>query len=113
MEHGKEQVNLVTSPCFVVDHFKMKQPWEFRRPRHAKTSVWCIVATRGCGVIESEGVAPVTFTSGEAVVIPAAVEKFLLKPQWELEFLCASLPVEKVRQPATVLLEKSFSTLQR
>jgi hypothetical protein len=41
------------------------------------------------------------------------VEKFLLKPQWELEFLCASLPVEKVEQPATVLLEKSFSTLQR
>jgi hypothetical protein len=71
------------------------------------------VATRGCGVLESEGVAPVTFTSGEAVVIPAAVEKFLLKPQWELEFLCASLPVEKVRQPATVLLEKSFSTLER
>jgi hypothetical protein len=64
-------------------------------------------------VIESEGAAPVTFTSGEAVVVPAATESFLLKPQWELEFLCASLPVEKVEQPATVLLEKSFSTLQR
>jgi hypothetical protein len=47
------------------------------------------------------------------VVVPAAVERFLLKPQWEVEFLCASLPVEKVEQPATVLLEKSFSTLQR
>jgi mannose-6-phosphate isomerase len=111
IEHGKAQVNLVTSPCFVVDHFKMKRPWEFRRPRHAKTSVWCVVATRGCGVIESDSGAPVTFTSGETVVIPAAVEKLLLKPQWELEFLCASLPVEKVEQPATVLLEKSFSTL--
>jgi hypothetical protein len=64
-------------------------------------------------VIESGSGSPVTFTSGEAVVIPAAVEKFLLKPQWELEFLCASLPVEKVEQPATVLLEKSLSTLQR
>ena len=112
-EQGKEQVNLVTSPCFIVDHFKMKRPWEFRRPRHAKTSVWCLIPTRGCGVIESGSGSPVTFTSGEAVVIPAAVEKFLLKPQWELEFLCASLPVEKVEQPATVLLEKSLSTLQR
>jgi hypothetical protein len=64
-------------------------------------------------VIESDSGAPVTFTSGEAVVIPAAVEKFLLKPQWELEFLCASLPMEKVEQPATVLLEQAFSTLQR
>jgi len=112
-EQGKAQVNLVTSPCFIVDHFTMKRPWEFRRPRHAKTSVWCLIATRGCGVIESDNGAPVTFTSGEAVVIPAAVEKFLLKPQWELEFLCASLPVEKVEQPATVLLEQAFSTLQR
>jgi hypothetical protein len=66
------------------------------------------VATRGCGVVETGGTVPVTFTSGEAIVIPAAVEKFLLKPQWELEFLCASLPAEKVEQPATVLLEKSF-----
>jgi mannose-6-phosphate isomerase len=113
IEQGKEQINLVTSPCFIVDHFKMNRPWEFRRPRHAKSSVWCLVATRGCGVVESEGATPVTFTSGETVVVPAAVEKFMLKPQWELEFLCASLPVEKVEQPATVLLEKSFSTLQR
>jgi hypothetical protein len=64
-------------------------------------------------VIETDGAAPVTFTSGEAIVVPAATESFFLKPQWELEFLCASLPVEKVEQPATVLLEKSFSTLQR
>jgi mannose-6-phosphate isomerase len=112
-EQGKEQVNLVTSPCFIVDHFRMKRSWEFRRPQHAKTSVWCLIATRGCGVIESGSGSPVTFTSGESVVIPAAVEKFLLKPQWELEFLCASLPVEKVEQPATVLLEQAFSTLQR
>jgi hypothetical protein len=62
-------------------------------------------------VIESDGAASVTFTSGETVVIPAAVEKFLLKPQWELEFLCASLPVEKVDQPVTVLLE-NFATPQ-
>jgi mannose-6-phosphate isomerase len=110
---GKEQVNLVTSPCFIVDHFKMKLPWEFRRPRDARSSVWCLVGTRGCGVIETVGAAPVTFAGGETVVVPAAVERFLLKPQWELEFLCASLPVEKVEQPATVLLEKSFLTLQR
>ena len=102
---GKTQTNLVTSPCFVIDKFHFQQAWEFRRPRHARRSVWCLVATRGLGVIESEGSAPVTFASGESVVIPAAVDSFLLKPQWELEFLCASLPVEKVGHPVTVLHE--------
>jgi hypothetical protein len=63
-------------------------------------------------VIESEGSAPVTFTGGEAVAVPAAVERFMLKPQWDLEFLCASLPVEQAGQPITILAEKSLTTLQ-
>ncbi len=62
-------------------------------------------------MIETEGAAPVTFSSGEAVVVPAAVEKFMLRPQWDVEFLCASLPVEKVGQPLTTLVEKSYSAL--
>jgi mannose-6-phosphate isomerase len=110
VQPGKTQTNLVTSPCFIVDRFKLTRAWEFRRPRHVKRSVWCLIATSGCGVIESEAVAPVTFTGGEAVIVPAAVEKFILKPQWELEFLCASLPVERVGQPVTVL-EKTLSMI--
>jgi hypothetical protein len=70
-----------------------------------KRSAWCMVATRGCGVVESEGAAPITLTGGEAVVVPADVEKFMLRPQWEIEFLCASLPTEKVGHPATALAE--------
>jgi mannose-6-phosphate isomerase len=104
-EGGKAQTNLVTSPCFIVDKFRLDRPWEFRRPRHLKNSVWCLTALRGYGMIESDGVAPVTFSSGDAVVVPASVEKFTLRPQWELEFLCASLPAEQVGHPATVLLE--------
>jgi len=102
---GKAQTNLVTSPCFIVDKFRLDRPWEFRRPRHVKKSVWCLTALRGYGMIESDGAAPVTFSSGDGVVVPAAVEKFTLRPQWELEFLCASLPAERVGHPATVLLE--------
>jgi mannose-6-phosphate isomerase len=112
IEQGKTQINRVTSPSFIVDQFKLVRTWEFRRPRHAKRSVWCLVATRGCGVIESEGSPPVTFTGGEVVVVPAEVERFMLKPQWEMEFLCASLPVESVGHPVTVLAENSLSTLQ-
>ena len=107
VEPGKTQINLVTSPCFIVDQFRLARAWAFRRPRHAKRSVWCLVATRGCGVIETGGTTPVTFTGGEAIVIPAAVESFTLKPQWELEFLCASLPAERVGHPTTTPAEKS------
>jgi len=110
IEKGKTQMNLVTSPSFVVDKFKLAKTWEFRRPHHARQSVWCLLALQGCGVIASEGSAPVTFAGGELVVVPAAVEKFMLKPQWELEFLCASLPIESVAQPATVLLNTAANS---
>src|SRR5262249_33016445 len=105
IEDGKTQTNLVSSPCFVVDRFQLTRAWEFRRPRQARRSVWCLVATRGLGSIETEGSAPVTFSSGEVVVIPAAVEKFRVLPRWELEFLCASLPTEPIGHPATASLE--------
>jgi mannose-6-phosphate isomerase len=107
---GKTQVNLVTSPCFIVDSFKLTQPWKFQRPRHARRSVWCLVATKGCGVVESAGASPVTFSGGEAVVIPAALDDFILRPQWELEFLCSSVPPEEVEHPQTSLLETAANT---
>jgi mannose-6-phosphate isomerase len=107
---GKSQTNLITSPSFVVDKFKVSQPWQFQRPSQVERSVWCLVATAGCGVIETEGAAPLTFACGEAVVVPAEVERFILRPQWEVEFLRSSLPVEKVEQPKTVLLESAART---
>jgi mannose-6-phosphate isomerase len=106
-EIGRSQVNLVTSPCFVVDKFKLTQAWQVQRPQHARRSVWCLAVLRGCGVMENEGGAPVTCAAGEAVVVPAAVDRFILKPQWELEFLCASLPAEKAAHPKTVLTESA------
>jgi len=109
-DQGKAQRNLLSSPCFVVDKFTLKQPWQFQRPRHAPQSVWCLVATSGCGVVEHEGSAPLTFAAGEAVVVPASVERFILRPQWELEFLCSSLPVEEVEHPKTVLFEVGASS---
>jgi mannose-6-phosphate isomerase len=104
-ENGKTQANLVTSPCFIVDKFTLSSTWEFRRPQHARRSVWCLVAIAGSGAVASRGSEPVSFSCGEVVVIPAAIEKFTINPQWDLEFLCASLPVEKVEHPKTLLLE--------
>jgi mannose-6-phosphate isomerase len=106
-ENGKSQVNLVTSPCFIVDKFTLSRTWEFRRPQDAKRSVWCLVAISGSGAISASGSAPVSFSRGEVVVVPAAVDNFTLKPQWDLEFLCASLPAQKVEHPKTILIENT------
>lgn len=105
-ENGKTQANLVTSPCFVVDKFTLSTAWEFRRPHHEdRRSVWCLVTTKGNGVLMAEGMEPITVNSGEVVVVPAAVDRFILKPQWELELLCSSLPSSAVEHPKTRLLE--------
>jgi mannose-6-phosphate isomerase len=108
---GKTQTNLVTSPCFIVDKFSVRRPWEFRRPQHGKKSVWCLVAVRGYGTVESEGVPSISFACGDVLTVPAAVEKFTLRPQWEMEFLCASLPTEKVGHPETVLMEATAGSV--
>lgn len=97
---GKTQVNLITTSNFIVDKFRLQQAWQFQRPAHAERSVWCLAATGGCGVIDSPVAAPITFATGEAVIIPAAVDRFILKPQWDIEFLCSSVPVEQTSQPA-------------
>jgi mannose-6-phosphate isomerase len=106
--YGRTQVNLIVSPWFVVDKFRLTQPWKFQRPEHVERAVWCLAATDGCGVVESEGAQPVIFTAGEAVIVPAAVDRFTVKPQWETEFLCSSVPVESVPHPATVPFENAI-----
>src|SRR5262249_32388688 len=111
-ERGKSQVNLVTSPCFVVDKFKLTETWQFQRPAHARRSVWCLAVLRGCGGLGAECGTAITCAAGEAVVVPAAVERFIVKPQWELEFLCASLPAEKAAHPKTVLTESAAGKAQ-
>lgn len=102
---GKRQTNLISSPCFVVDRFQLSRPWQFQRPAHARRSPWCLIALRGYGAMECESSPALTFAAGEAVVVPAEVDRFILKPQWELEFLCCSLPVEQVAHPTTIPAE--------
>jgi mannose-6-phosphate isomerase len=104
IEKGNAHSNLVASPCFVVDKFRLAQRWEFRRGAVGHANVFCLVATEGCGTIEFGEMPPVTFCTGQAVVVPAAVKEFVIKPQSQLEFLCSSLPAMKVEHPATVLV---------
>ncbi len=93
---------LITSPYFVVDKFALKEPKEFSAHGgvdHA--SVQILVALEGCGVVEAEGTEPVTFARGDAVVIPASIDDYRVRPQWTLEFLRARVPSGPLPEPVT------------
>ena len=93
---------LVAAPYFVVDMFEAKDALELAtRDDSGKSSVHILVALEGCGVIEAAGGDPVTFAKGDAVVIPACVEKFGVRPQWALEFLRAYVPGKPRPEPET------------
>jgi hypothetical protein len=43
----------------------------------------------------------VTLAKGDAVVIPACLQRFAVRPQWAVEFLRAFVPGAEVGEPAT------------
>jgi mannose-6-phosphate isomerase len=95
---------LVASPFFVVEMFELQQPQNFGMEDAAgKTSVQILVAVEGCGMLEARGAEPVTFARGDAVVIPAAIGEYHVRPQWTVEFLKAALPGTAIPEPSTRL----------
>jgi mannose-6-phosphate isomerase len=96
------QASLVAAPYFVVDMFEIKQPQELStRGDSGKCSAQILVAVEGCGIVEGGGSEPVTLTKGDAVVVPASVENFSVRPQWTLEFLRARVPGAVLPEPET------------
>ncbi len=106
--------SMIAAPYFAVDLFELKAPQDFstiasekdefgKTDESAKTSVHILVALEGCGVVEAQGRDPVTLAKGDAVVIPAALQGFTVRPQWVIEFLKAYVPSGSVPEPATRL----------
>jgi uncharacterized protein YjlB len=46
---------------------------------------------------------PVTFAKGDAVVIPASVQTYGVRPQWAIDFLKAYVPGTQLPEPETRL----------
>jgi mannose-6-phosphate isomerase len=100
--------SMIAAPYFAVDLFELKVPQDFstiasENDEFGKTSVQILVAVEGCAVVEAQGRDPVTLAKGEAVVIPAALQGFTVRPQWAIEFLKAYVPGAAVPEPATRL----------
>jgi len=107
LSNGDRQ--LVESPCFAIEK------WHLEKSRQLASSIspTILVALNGCGVVESVANAPVTFAKGEAVVIPAALGEYNLRPQWQLECLSIALPTAQVAEPEGKIGFTSIPVLNR
>lgn len=95
------QAVLVAAPYFEVDMFEIKEPQALNtRDESGKNSAQILVAVEGCGVVEKPGADPVTLAKGDAIVVPALMEGFTVRPQWTLEFLRAKVPGAALPAPA-------------
>jgi mannose-6-phosphate isomerase len=105
IDGGKSRLSgMIAAPYFTVDLFELKEPHEFcTRDASGRDSVQILVAVEGCGIVEVTGLAPVTLAKGDAVVIPAALGEFSVRPQWAVEFLKAFVPGNPAPEPATRL----------
>jgi len=82
--------------------FEAKEPLELlAHDDSGRSSVQILVAVEGCGVIEAHGMDPVTLAKGDAVIVPASIGKFAVRPQWALEFLRAYVPGNPTPEPET------------
>jgi mannose-6-phosphate isomerase class I len=84
--------------------FEAREPFELATTDDSgRSSVQILVAVEGCGVIESAGTDPVTLAKGDAVIVPASIDRFGVRPQWTLEFLRAYVPGKALPEPETRL----------
>jgi mannose-6-phosphate isomerase len=99
---GNRRVPLVAAPYFVVDIFEAKATFDLKTADESvKDSVQILVALEGCGVIEARDSEPVTVAKGDAIVIPASLGSYSVRPQWTLEFLRAFVPGRALPEPDT------------
>jgi mannose-6-phosphate isomerase len=108
VRHAGDPPNvLVRSPYFQVEKIRLREPLP---ADVSPTSPHIVVAIDGAGIVESPGMEPISFAVGEAVVIPAAVPAYTVRPQWELEIMRMSLPTGLVAEPETVLTQAVSAT---
>jgi mannose-6-phosphate isomerase len=103
-DSSNRRSSMVAAPYFVVDLFELKESQDFvTTDESGKNSVQILVALEGCGIVETQGIAPVTVAKGDAVVIPASLPDFSIRPQWTIEFLKAYVPGIDLPEPSTRL----------
>jgi len=97
---GDDPRFLVRSPFFQVEKQRLTAPLD---ATVSLSSPHILVVLEGAAKIASAGMEPVSLARGEAVVVPACVPQYSVRPQWEVEIMRMSLPTGDVAEPVTVL----------
>lgn len=100
--NGNLRQALVSSRYFVVENFRIHAEQEFLPPP-GKSSAQILVATDGEGFLEVPGREPVKLAKGDAVVVPASISGFRVRPQSGIAFLKSHVPGVVVAEPETSL----------
>ncbi|HZQ20808.1 MAG TPA: type I phosphomannose isomerase catalytic subunit [Terriglobales bacterium] len=95
--NGNLGQRLVASPYFTVEQFALDGVQWFESG--AQTSAQILVAVRGSASVHTPGCKPVEFGRGDALVIPACIRQFEVRPRQEIEILKSSVPEENVPPP--------------
>ena len=103
-QNGNRMRQLVSSSFFVVEHFDVTAPQPFEPASYDKNSVQILVAIDGKAVLECTGSEAVTLSKGDAVVIPAGDQKFVVHPEPGVTFLKSYVPGTKLPDPQTSLV---------
>lgn len=102
-QNGNRLRPLVASSFFVVEHFDLSAQQAFETGRERKTSVQILVAIDGKAVLECAGTEAVTFSKGDAVVVPAGHQQFIVHPEPMVMFLKSYVPGANLPDPETSL----------
>jgi len=95
---------LVAAPYFLVEKFSLHEKKSFSTADESGLrSAQILVGLDGCGVVEALGADPVTFGKGDAVVIPAGLWNFEVRPQWNVDFIMAHVPGKPLPEPKTTM----------
>lgn len=97
-QNGNCIQSLVASGYFVVEKFELTSQ-QTCLPLKGRSSAQILVATDGEASLEAHGCDPVTFGKGDAVVVPACISEFRVRPRRSLTFLKSYVPSERMAQP--------------
>ena len=99
-KHSDEADELIAAPYFAVNRYRLSYARElFTAEPHCPASVQIIVAVDGNATVETAGHPPADFGKGDAVVIPASAEGFLVEPKGHVEFLISRVPGQTLPEP--------------
>jgi mannose-6-phosphate isomerase len=98
---------LLRSPFFQIERMGLNSELATEM---TPDSAHIIVAVDGSGVLESAGMEPVSFARGDAIVVPASVPRYTVRPQWDLEIMRMSLPAGAVPEPETTMASAAAPT---